>query len=176
MGKIFDALKKAEKDRQLFREQSQLVSAENTKSLQPRTEIKKAVQQTSNDPSTGSIIVHKEIKSQLNTELTLIPERPISGKRVNKKNSFLNMFRWKKTIVDQPEQADKSTINETAPFFVDHFRQLKTRISSFCQEKNIRTVLIASSVSGEGKSMPSESNSVSSSTHRGRSLKSSNSR
>jgi exopolysaccharide/PEP-CTERM locus tyrosine autokinase len=150
VGKIYDALKRAEAEAKSSRRR-QSVDDDATAPAVPASG-------TSNDigiPAVSVIepkIAPVRAKAKAAPPLRLMPQEKTP---LLKRDRWISLFN---TIIGKnngviPASADALvTLNEPHSYVAEQYRILKTRILNLCKENNLKTILITSTLAGEGKS------------------------
>ena len=158
MGKIYDALKRAEKEAKIIRENQQF--PDNKKITNPRksSEAKKESNHMSLDTKKVKSRDVQEMTSTAKTpSLKLIPEITTPKKRAARRFALPNLLKR-----EEKKSGDRNLFVMHAPnsFAAEQYRILRTRILSFSKKNNMRTILITSCLPEEGKSTVSSNLSI----------------
>lgn len=150
MGKIYDALKKAEKEAKINRANHQ--SLDNKKIINSRepSEAKKEFNHMSLDTRKGKSGDAQEMMEMTKTpSLKLIPEVITPIKKEARRFPLLNLLKRK-----EKNSGDRNlfVMHDPNSFAAEQYRILRTRILGFGKEINMRTILITSCLPEEGKS------------------------
>lgn len=155
MGKIYDALKRAEKQAEKTINKDQLSDTASTvpvdESSVPQIKSKQSVEHPSNNKSNSSGVVAETTKV---SDLKLISGNLASGSLMNEKSKFSlqNILTRNQKASSEPRERYLPTIKDPQSIAAEQYKILRSRIISFCQQHNLRTLLITSSIPGEGKS------------------------
>lgn len=158
MGKIYDALKRAEREAKIIREKNRLPDNKDSMNVRKISETKHETKHVSLDAQWEKVKKFQEITETTKApELKLIPEVATPKKKEQRKFSFSNLFRrGDKKLADR----NLFVIQDPHSFAAEQYRILRTRILSFRKENNMKTILVTSCLPKEGKSTVSSNLSI----------------
>ena len=155
MGKIYDALKRAEQEANKIRNEE--LSSKTTHTMTnddssvSQKEYKQETTHSQNESSTGTVKKGSTTKaSDLKLISAPLTPRPLISKR--SKFSLSNIFTRKQEITSEIPSRYLPTIEDPHSIATEQYKMLRSSILSFCEQTNIRTLLVTSSIPGEGKS------------------------
>jgi exopolysaccharide/PEP-CTERM locus tyrosine autokinase len=156
MGKIYDALKRAEKEAKINRENQQsLNNKETITSREPSSEAKK--ESTHMGLDTRS---EKSRNAQEMTATTKAPNLKLIPEITAPKNREARGFPFLSRLKKKPGDITPFVMQDPHSFVSEQYRTLRSRILSFSKENDLRTILITSCLPGEGKSTVSSNLSI----------------
>ncbi len=158
MGKIYNALKKAEKEAKIIKER-RLSLGKTTTLPEIKKELAHIIPDRQKDKTKDVPEITETTKA---TNLKLMTERTVHKERENKKFSFLNILKKVGGDVTQRSLTNRNlfTIQEPNSLAAEQYRILRARILGFTKENNMKTFLITSCLPGEGKSTVSSNLSI----------------
>lgn len=151
MGKIYDALKRAEAEAKNNRRQLQSVDDD---AIAPAVPASGA----SNDTGIPAVsviepkIVPVKAESKAAPPLRLMPQEKTPLLKRDRWVSLLNAVIGKNNGVIPASTDVLVTLNEPRSYVAEQYRILKTRILNLCKENDLKIILITSTLAGEGKS------------------------
>ena len=146
MGKIYDALKRAEKEAQGIINKNHL--------SEPVSTVNQG------DSSVGHNIPASDNTAKVTNETSKVSDlKLVSGALTQspatkdaRSFSFQNFFTRRNKFNAMGNLRYLPTIHEPHSIATEQYRILRSRIIGFCEQHNIRTLLVTSSIPGEGKS------------------------
>lgn len=164
MGKIYDALKRAEKEAQSTKSNQQGPAPEII--FNPKTLSETKGNATSHSSSNlqvrpKPVTQIKTTREKITTQKKILAEVNNSPPQKHGGFPILNIFKRKKDGIPHNSIGELYTLNDTHSIVSEQYRVLRARIMSFCKEKNMRTILVTSSLPGEGKSTVAANLSIS---------------
>jgi len=152
MGKIYNALKRAEKESKTIREKRQIF-AHNRDNALPETNNESKQIKSYEQKEQVKDIQHITDKTKL-PDLKLIPDGVAPKKKETKKSSFLSIFKKAERDITPGLLTNRNlfTIQDPHSMAAEQYRILRARILSFGKAKNIKTILVTSCLPEEGKS------------------------
>ena len=158
MGRIYNALKKAEKEAKIIKER-RLSHGKKITLPEIKKESAHIIPDRQKDKTKD---VHELTEATKVTNLKLMTEGTVHKKRENKKFSFLNVLKKVGGDVTQGSLTNRNlfAIQEPNSLAAEQYRILRARILGFTKEKNMKTFLITSCLPGEGKSTVSSNLSI----------------
>jgi len=159
MGKIYDALKRAERESKIIREKQQPIDGKDT----TLPEIKNESTHIDLDEQKGEIRdVQKLTETTKVPNLKLMSEGATLRKKETRKFSFLNILkRGEKNVIQRALTCrNLFAIHDPNSPATEQYRILRAHILSFNKENNMKTILITSCLPEEGKSTISSNLSI----------------
>ena len=155
MGKIYDALKRAEKEAQGILNKNQLSDSASSVKQDDSTLRENPVAPDEKHPSKESSITGKvSPETTKGSDLKLVSANLAQGLVTKSPRSFAfqNILTGKNKSKPKGNERYLPTIYEPHAVATEQYRILRSRIIGFCEQHNIRTLLVTSSMPGEGKS------------------------
>ena len=153
MGKIHDALKRADKEAQIRREKTQVVNAEPATGTGSITPIRK------DTPREEEVVAEEQPELSYQkadtvkaSPVTALPKRALTAAPKGTGFSFLNIFKSNDEDVEQATIRSLFVLEDPRSPVAEQFRALRTRILTFAREKNLKILLVTSCLAAEGKS------------------------
>lgn len=147
MGKIYDALKRAEKEAKINRANQQ---SPDNKKITPSSKFSEAKKE-----STHMSLDTKEVKSRDVQEMTATTKTPnlkLMPEITSPKNRGARGFPFLNLLKNKSGDINPLVMQDPHCFVSEQYRILRSRILSFSKENNLRTILITSCLPTEGKS------------------------
>lgn len=154
MGKIHDALKRAEKEAELRREKMTPAQAEPAAGTGVIiTSLRKEPPREETAAAEGRVeIAYQKAETAEASLLSVPPKQAIPALPEGGGFSFLNIFKRKESDVEQANAKSLFVLQDPRSPVAEQFRALRTRILTFAREKNLKTFLVTSCLAAEGKS------------------------
>ena len=161
MGKIYDALKRAEREAKNIREKRQIPDNKdiiNVREL-PETKVLPERMSSSDVQRRKSPDVQKITATEKVPKLQLMPDLITPQKKDTIKFTFLDLLAKK----SKKKSTDRNlfVIEDPHSYVAEQYKILRSHILTFGKEKNLRTILITSCLPEEGKSTVSSNLSIS---------------
>ena len=155
MGKIYDALKRAEKEAQGIINKNLL--SDTASSVNPNDSTVGEYLAASDNKhlqKESGITEHVSPETKKVSDLKLVSGNLAQGSIAKEQRgfSFQNILTRKNKFNTKANQRYLPTINDPHSVATEQYRILRSRIIGFCEQHNIRTLLVTSSIPGEGKS------------------------
>jgi len=158
MGKIYDALKRAEREARIIKQKQRSLNNNDIINVRELTKTKGETPLTSSDKREEKARDVQEITETAKApKLKLIPEVTTPKKGETRRLSFLNLLRR-----GEKKLANKNlfVLQDPHSHVAEQYRILRTRILSSSKENNTKTILITSCLPEEGKSTVSSNLSI----------------
>ena len=155
MGKIYDALKRAEKEAQgiinknLFPDTASPVKQDDSTLRENLT-----APDEKHPQKESSIAANVPPETTKVSDLKLVSGNHAQGPIFKEQGifSFQNILTGKNKFKAKGGERYLPTIYEPHSVATEQYRILRSRIIGFCEQRNVRTLLVTSSIPGEGKS------------------------
>lgn len=159
MGKIYDALKRAERESKIIRGNLRPLDSKDATLPEIKNESKHTISDEQNEKA---INVQKITETTKIPSLKLMHEGAAPRKKETRRFSFLNILKRGEKNVIQRALTNRSlfAIQDPNSIAAEQYRILRARILSFIKENNMKTILITSCLPMEGKSTVSSNLSI----------------
>lgn len=157
MGKIYDALKRAEEEAKNNRRQRQSIDSGTIAKSPLAPETYNSQRAAAQKPKMGAA----KDEARIISPLKLMPQGKAPLQKKDRLISLLNILAGRGNGVAPASMEALVTLKEPHSFVAEQYRILKTRILNVCKEKNMKTILITSALAGEGKSTVSANLAIS---------------
>jgi exopolysaccharide/PEP-CTERM locus tyrosine autokinase len=156
MGKIYDALKRAEEEAKNNRRRKSIESETSANLILSSETIGNRMPAAQEPQKTFIRSDKKEVPP-----LKLIPQAHVPLRKKDLLISLLNILSGKGNGVPPVSTDVLVTLREPRSFVAEQYRILKSRLLSACNDSAMRTILITSALEGEGKSTVSSNLAIS---------------
>lgn len=158
MGKIYDALKRAERESKIIREKHRPPDSKDTTLPEIKNESKHSVLDEQKEKARAAQEITEPTKVP---NLKLMPEVTVPRKKEARRFPFFNLLkRREKNVIQRALNRNLFAMQDPNSIAAEQYRILRAHILSFSKENNMKTILITSCLPEEGKSSVSSNLSI----------------